>query len=95
MGKGTFISIIALMVAVVGAIVAFAAYFKYRNCILCNDLADDEMPDDDLSDLDYYATPVTDCSEEEIDEEPEASEPSMTDPSVIEMQEQRTTDEEF
>lgn len=91
MGKGTFISIIALMVAVVGAIVAFAAYFKYRNCMLCNDYDEDDMPDDDLSDLDYYATPVADDTEE--DEIPQ--EPQTTRPYEPEMQEERTTDEEF
>lgn len=55
MGKGSFIAMVALLVAMVGAIVAFAAYFKRRNYSLCDDL--DDMLDDD-GDLDYYATPV-------------------------------------
>ncbi|MEM1484344.1 hypothetical protein V6615_05620 [Oscillospiraceae bacterium PP1C4] len=62
MEKGTFISIVALLIAIAGTIVAFAAYFKHRNCTLC-DVYDDEMMEDDLSDLDYYAT--------QVDEEPE------------------------
>lgn len=60
MGKGSFIAIVALLIAVAGAIVAFAAYFKHRNCSLCEDL--DDMVDDDseMSDLDYYATQLDD-----------------------------------
>lgn len=54
MGKGTFLATVALLVAVSGAIVAFAAYFKRRNCALCDDF--DDVVDDDASDLDYYAT---------------------------------------
>lgn len=57
MGKGTFIATVALLIAIAGAIVAFAAYFKHRGCTLCEDF-DDDMLDDDLSDLDYYATQV-------------------------------------
>lgn len=59
MRKGTFIAIIALTIAVIGAIVAFAAYFKHRRCALCDDF-DEGMLDDDMSDLDYYATQVED-----------------------------------
>lgn len=54
MGKGSFIALVALLIAVAGAIVAFAAYFRHRNCILCADM--DDGIDDDMSDLDYYAT---------------------------------------
>lgn len=54
MGKGSFIAMVALLIAVAGAIVAFAAYFRHRNCILCGDI--DDGIDDDMSDLDYYAT---------------------------------------
>lgn len=59
MGKGTFIATVALLIAIVGAIVAFAAYFKRRNCMLCDDL-DEDLSDDDVSDLDYFATQVDD-----------------------------------
>lgn len=57
---------VALLVAMVGAIVAFAAYFKRRNYSLCDDL--DDMLDDD-GDLDYYATPV--AHDEEDNDLPE------------------------
>ena len=51
MRKGTFIATVALLIAIAGAIVAFAAYFKRRSCALC----------DDLDDMDYYATQVDDA----------------------------------
>ncbi|MCI8493200.1 MULTISPECIES: hypothetical protein [Anaerotruncus] len=59
MRKGTFIATVALLIAIAGAIVAFAAYFKRRSCALCDDL-DDEFSDNDLYDMDYYATQVDD-----------------------------------
>ena len=49
MRKGTFIATVALLIAIAGAIVAFAAYFKRRSCALCDDL-DDEFGDSDLYD---------------------------------------------
>ena len=58
--KGTFIATVALLIAIAGAIVAFAAYFKRRSCALCDDL-DDEFGDSDLYDMDYYATQVDDA----------------------------------
>lgn len=60
MRKGTFIATVALLIAIAGAIVAFAAYFKRRSCALCDDL-DDEFGDSDLYDMDYYATQVDDA----------------------------------
>ena len=51
MKKGTFLAVIALLIAVAGAIVAFAAYFKRRSCSLCDDYMDD-LAEDDFSDLD-------------------------------------------
>lgn len=65
MRKGTFIAIIALTIAVAGAIVAFAAYFKHRRCTLCDDF-DEGILDDDMSDLDYYATQVEDDDEDDV-----------------------------
>lgn len=65
MGKGSFIAMVALLVAMVGAIVAFAAYFKRRNYSLCDDL--DDMLDDD-GDLDYYATPVAHDEDNDLPE---------------------------
>ncbi len=80
MGKGTFISMIALLVAIAGAIVAFAAYFKYRNFMLCDDMEDD-MEEDDLSDIDYYSTSVPDSADEpqEAEEETQSFEGTQTD----------------
>ena len=40
MRKGTVISMIALLVSIVGLLVALIAYFKRRNCALCDDLDD-------------------------------------------------------
>lgn len=67
MGKGTFIAVVALLIAVAGAIVAFAAYFKHRSCTLCEDF--DDMMDDDADDLDYYATPMDDSFDDQDEEE--------------------------
>ena len=53
MRKSTMFSIIALLVAFVGLLVAFIAYFKRRSCILCDDL------DDDL--VEYYEGQPCDC----------------------------------
>ncbi len=72
MGKGTFLATVALLIAIAGAIVAFAAYFKRRSCTLCDDF-DDDMMDDDMSDLDYYATQVSEDSDEPLESEPEAA----------------------
>ena len=70
MGKNSFIAIVALLIAVAGAIVAFAAYFKRRKCALCEDF-DDELMDEEAEDLDYYATQVE--SDEDAPEEEQAS----------------------
>lgn len=74
MGKGSFIAIVALLVAVAGAIVAFAAYFRRRGCALCEGM-DEMMDDGDDADLDYYATQLDDEDdmEDSLDEEEEAS----------------------
>ena len=59
MRKGTIISIIALLVSIVGLLVALIAYFKRRSCALCDDL------DDDL--MEYYGeeAPAEESAEEE------------------------------
>ena len=49
MKKGYLISIIALLVALVGVVVALAAYFKRKNGALCDEYGDDLLgaePDD-------------------------------------------------
>ena len=66
MGKTTFIAMIALLIAVAGAIVAFAAYFKRRSqCTLCDDF-DEDMSEGGMDDLDYYATQL---DQEELDDD--------------------------
>ncbi len=57
MKKGYLISIVALLVALVGVVVALAAYFKRKNDAFCDEYGDDLLgsePDD----LDYYSTQV-------------------------------------
>ena len=71
MKRGTFLATIALLIAIAGAIVAFAAYFKHRTCTLCDDYDEDFM-DDGLEDLDYYATQVEEEDFPEAEEEPAA-----------------------
>ena len=78
MGKGSFIAIVALLVAVAGAIVVFAAYFRRRGCSLCDDM--DEVMDEGDADLDYYATHI----EEDSDEAEETSEPEQQEEAVAE-----------
>lgn len=83
MGKGSFIAIVALLVAVAGAIVAFAAYFRRRGCSLCDDM--DEVMDEGDADLDYYATHVEEDSEEaEETSEPETQEESSPEEEPVE-----------
>lgn len=83
MGKGSFIAIVALLVAVAGAIVAFAAYFRRRGCLLCDDM--DEVMDEGDADLDYYATHVEEDSEEaEETSEPERQEESSPEEEPVE-----------
>ncbi len=72
MRKGTIISIIALLISIVGLLVALIAYFKRRSCALCDDLDDDFMEE-------YYGEDEDcDCccgeNVEEIETEPEAEE---------------------
>ena len=59
MRKSTFISMIALLVALAGVVIALAAYFKRKRCVLCDDFEDDLL-DEDSDDLDYYSAPVED-----------------------------------
>lgn len=47
MKKGTFFSIVALLVSIVGITVAVAAYMKRRSCVLCDDIDEDMFMDDD------------------------------------------------
>ncbi|MEG2120241.1 MAG: hypothetical protein RRY53_07770, partial [Pseudoflavonifractor sp.] len=49
MKKGTILSLFALLISIVGLLIALIAYFKRRNCVLCDDLEDDlvEFYDED------------------------------------------------
>ena len=47
MKRGTAISLVALLVAMVGALVAFAAYLKTSRCMICDGYDDDFLIDDD------------------------------------------------
>ena len=83
MKKGTFLAVIALLIAVAGAIVAFAAYFKRRSCSLCDDYMDD-LAEDDFSELDYYATPLDEQEAPDAQPEPPAQpqqQPDTTQPA--------------
>ena len=87
MKKGYLISIVALLVALVGVVVALAAYFKRKNDALCDEYGDDLLgaePDD----LDYYSTQVEpSCEEEPSAEEP--SESAATEPAEEEAPEEK------
>ena len=78
MGKNSFIAIVALLIAVAGAIVAFAAYFKRRKCALCEDF-DDELMDEDAEDLDYSATQVESDDDALEEQTPDAEAASSDD----------------
>ena len=80
MRKGTVISIIALLVSIVGLLVALIAYFKRRSCALCDDLDDDLLEyygeDDDGCDCDCDCCDVADEPDDAPQEEP-AEEPAQ------------------
>lgn len=64
MKKGTFISIIALMVAIVGIVIALLTYFKRKRCVLCDGFDEDFIIDEEY---DYFETDIDD--EQDLDEE--------------------------
>ncbi|MBP1581619.1 MAG: hypothetical protein J6A26_04400 [Oscillospiraceae bacterium] len=59
MKKSTLISLIALLVAVAGVLIALAAYFKKKKETLVDDF-DDELLYDDLEDEEYYEAHLED-----------------------------------
>ena len=84
MKKSTLISLAALAVAVVGVLIALAAYFKKKQDTLIDDFDDDLFYDDLEEDTEYYEAHLDDdceeccgcCCEEccgcdELEEEPE------------------------
>ena len=65
MRKGTIISIIALLVSIVGLLVALIAYFKRRSCALCDDLDDDLMEYYGEEEAPQEEAPAEESAEEE------------------------------
>ncbi len=80
MKKGTVISLIALLVSIVGLLVALIAYFKRRSCVLCDDLDDDLVEFYDEDDCDCEACDCDCCGsvEEPVQEEAAESVPEGT-----------------
>ena len=53
MKKSTLISLIALAVALAGAMIALVAYLKRSRCSLCEDFEEEDLSDIDLDIADY------------------------------------------
>ena len=68
MKKGTFISLIALIVALTGVLIAVAAYLRRRTCALCDDYEQDIMDDDDMN---FYAQDAGEMDEDPMLDETE------------------------
>ena len=78
MRRSTIISIIALAIAAAGVVIALLAYYKRRECSLCDDLEDEMLGEmaigDDEFDEDFIpeaADFITDASIERDFEEKE------------------------
>lgn len=74
MKKSTLISLFALLVAVVGVLIALAAYFSKKKETVCDDFDDELLYDDFEEDSEYYEADLEDeeyfdcgecCGEEE------------------------------
>ncbi len=52
MRKSVIISIIALLISMIGVLIALVAYFKRRRCVLCDDFGDENYYDDE--DFDFF-----------------------------------------
>lgn len=72
--KGTFLSILALLVAAAGTIVAVAAYFSKKKCVLCDDFDDfeDDLSAEDPDHVEYYAAEVDTSEDPETEDDSEA-----------------------
>ena len=79
MKKNGLIAAVALFVAVVGVVIALAAYFKNRSSYLYDD--EDDYLFDDPDDLEYYAA---DFDDDEAPEPSPESAPSQNDNFTIE-----------
>ena len=60
MRKSTIISLLALGTAAVGLLVACAAYFSKKHCVVCDDMDDDFYYDDLDSDNEYFEADIDD-----------------------------------
>lgn len=60
--KSTFISLIALGTAIVGVLIALAAYFGKKRTALYEEM-DDDFDFEDPDDIEYYSTNVDEDSE--------------------------------
>lgn len=58
MKKSTFISVLALLIAAVGAVIAVLAYFGKKKCVLCDDFDDfdDDFMAEEPNDIEYFAS---------------------------------------
>ena len=71
MKKSTLISLAALAVAVLGVLIALAAYFKKKHDTVVDDFEDELYYDDLEEDCEYYEAPLDedccdcDCCEEQ------------------------------
>ena len=71
MKKSTLISLIALAVALAGALIALVAYLKRSRCSLCEDFEEEDMSDIEL-DIADYDIPTADLEDDLPAEEPAA-----------------------
>ncbi len=66
MKRGTWLSILALLIALAGAAVAIAVYLKQLSC--CDEYDDDEF-EDEIDDGAYCVSPCTDADEDNVSQE--------------------------
>lgn len=59
MKKSTLISLIALGVAIIGALIALVAFLKRSRCTLCEDFEGESLPDFSIDDEDFEIPSVT------------------------------------
>lgn len=88
MKKSTLISILALLTAIAGVLIALAAYFNKKKEVLCDDF-DDDLLSDEPDDVEYYAAHIDDEPAEEpeevpVDECPDCGEVCEEEPQVEE-----------
>lgn len=79
MRKSTLISIIALITAIAGILIALAAYFNKKRTMFCDDF-EDELLSEEPDDVEYYAAHIDDecdcgCCHDHEEQEEAAEEP--------------------